>query len=227
MAAMADSPPPPPKPSASAAPDPATAPPDGGGEPAASGPAPGRESAAATRRGLLRWLLKPLRTTLGLLLALVILFEEWGWAPLQRAMAWIGALPVLRQIERWIASLPPYGALALFLLPSAMLLPIKLLALWLIGQGHAGPGLTVIVAAKLAGTAILARLFALTQPALMRLAWFARLYMRWVTFKNELLARVRASAGWKLAHALADQARALARSLALAGTRLWRRWQGD
>jgi hypothetical protein len=176
---------------------------------------------------LLRWLLTPLRTSLGLLLAFVILFEEWGWAPLQRAMAWIGSLPVLRQIERWIAGLPPYGALALFILPSATLLPIKLLALWLIGQGHAGLGVSVIIAAKVAGTAILARLFALTQPALMRLAWFARLYTRWVTFKTDLLTRVRASAGWRLAHALAEQARALARSLAQAGARLWRSWQGD
>ena len=176
---------------------------------------------------MLRRLLTPLRTALGLLLALVILFEEWGWAPLQRAMAWIGALPVLRQIERWIASLPPYGALALFVLPSLALLPIKLLALWLIGQGHAGLGLTVIIAAKLAGTAILARLFALTQPALMRLTWFARIYTRWVAFKNELITRARASAGWKLAHAVAEQALALARSLAQAGARVWRSWQGE
>jgi hypothetical protein len=32
------------------------------------------------------------------LLALVILFEEWGWEPLQRALARLGRLPVLRQI---------------------------------------------------------------------------------------------------------------------------------
>ncbi|MFM2120185.1 MAG: hypothetical protein RL722_1653, partial [Pseudomonadota bacterium] len=150
---------------------------------------------------------------LGLLLALVLLFEEWGWGPLQRAMAWLGRLPVLRQIEAWIARLPPYGALALFLLPSVSLLPIKLLALWLIGQGHAGLGLSVIVAAKLAGTAILARLFALTQPALMRLAWFARLFTRWMAFKDALLARARASAAWRAAVALRAQLSAAARSV--------------
>ncbi|MEY2654855.1 MAG: hypothetical protein RLZZ524_1883, partial [Pseudomonadota bacterium] len=186
MAVMAHRPPPPPDPGVSASPDPARPPAEGRSHPAAEGPACGRPSGPATRSGLLRWLLTPLRTALGLLLALVILFEEWGWAPLQRAMAWIGALPVLRQVERWIAGLPPYGALALFVAPSAALLPIKLLALWLIGQGHAGLGLGVIIAAKLAGTAILARLFALTQPALMRLAWFARLYTRWVAFKDTL-----------------------------------------
>ncbi|MEY4750748.1 MAG: hypothetical protein RIQ60_2962 [Pseudomonadota bacterium] len=162
-------------------------------------------------RRLLRLAFKPLRWALGLLLALLILFEEWGWGPLQRAMAWLGRLPLLRQIEAWIARLPPYGALAIFVLPSLTLLPIKLLALWLIGRGHAGLGLAVIVAAKLAGTAVLARLFALTQPALMQLAWFARLHARWMHFKNDLLARVRASAPWRAAQAAASAGRAFAR----------------
>ena len=60
-------------------------------------------------------------------LALFILFEEWGWAPISRLMARIGNLPVFRQIEALIKRLPPYAALALFLVPTLMLLPIKLL----------------------------------------------------------------------------------------------------
>jgi hypothetical protein len=172
-------------------------------------------------RRLLRLATRPVRFILGLLLALVILFEEWGWGPLQRAMAWLGGLPVLRRIEAWIARLPPYGALAIFLLPSLTLLPIKLLALWFISQGHAGLGLSVIVIAKLAGTAVLARLFSLTQPALMTLAWFARLHGRWVIFKDELLARVRASAPWRAAHAVAEATRALARQIAQRVRRLF------
>ncbi|MFM2066040.1 MAG: hypothetical protein RLZZ584_949 [Pseudomonadota bacterium] len=175
----------------------------------------GPPAAGSLWRRTLRLTLRPLRFGLGLLLALVILFEEWGWGPLQRAMAWIGRLPVLRQIEAWIARLPPYGALALFLLPSTALLPVKLAALWLIGHGHAGLGLGVIVAAKLAGTAVLARLFSLTQPALMQLTWFARLHRRWIAFKDGLLARVRASAPWRAARAGIAATRAAARRLVL------------
>jgi hypothetical protein len=88
------------------------------------------------------------------LLALLILFEEWGWEPLQRALAWIGRLPGLRWVERRIQALPPYAALALFLLPTAMLLPVKLLALWLIGQGKVWAGTLVILGAKVVGTAM-------------------------------------------------------------------------
>jgi len=136
------------------------------------------------------------------LLALLILFEEWGWDPLQRALAWVGRLPGLRWLEARIRALPPYAALTLFLLPTAMLLPVKLLALWLIGQGKVLSGTLVILSAKVLGTAIVARLFALTQPALMQLAWFARLFTRWMSWKEALLAQVRASWPWRLGRVL-------------------------
>jgi hypothetical protein len=151
------------------------------------------------------WLLFPLRllkALIGWILALVILFEEWGWEPLQRVLARIGAWPGLRWIERRVQRLPPYGALALFGLPALLLLPVKLGALWLIGQGQVVAGALVIVAAKLVGTAIVARLFTLTRPALMRLLWFAQLHARWTRWKNALLASVRATWAWRAARVL-------------------------
>ncbi|MES2958808.1 MAG: hypothetical protein V4792_11500 [Pseudomonadota bacterium] len=142
---------------------------------------------------MLRWL----RRGLEALLALLILFEEWGWEPLRRAFAALARLPPLAWIERRIAALPPAAALAVFIAPTLLLLPVKLGALWLIGLGHAGLGLALIVLAKLVGTALIARLFQLTQPALMQLAWFASLYGRWGVWKAVLLARVRASWAWR------------------------------
>ena len=132
------------------------------------------------------------------LIALVILFEEGGWEPRQRAIAWVARLPPLAWVERRIAALPPYAALAVFALPTLLLLPVKLAALWLIGKGKASLGVAVIVIAKIVGTALLARLFKLTQPALMRLAWFSHWYARWTAWKEGLLARVRASWVWRV-----------------------------
>jgi len=163
---------------------------------------------------LIKTLLAPLRWLARLLLALVILFEEWGWVPLQRAMAWLGRLPLLRQIEAGIRRLPPYAALALLLLPTLVIVPIKLVALLLISQGRAVLGIGVILLAKLVGTAVLARLFVLSQPALMRLGWFARLYAQWTAWKQALLDWVRASLLWR-------QARALRRLV----RRRWRAWR--
>lgn len=143
------------------------------------------------------------------LLALLILFEEWGWEPLQRLMARIGRLPVLRRLEALITRLPPRAALAVLLLPTLLLLPVKLLALWLIGQGKALLGGVVIVLAKLVGTALVARLFTLTQPALMTMPWFARLYGRWTAWKAALLARVRASWAWRVGRVFKRRVRRL------------------
>ena len=130
-------------------------------------------------------------------LALVILFEEWGWEPLAALMARIARWPVFAWVERRIRALPSYAALAVFALPWLALLPIKLGALALIGQGRPVLGAAVIVVAKLVGTAVLARLFALTRPALMRLAWFASAYARWSGWKTATFAWVRASWAWR------------------------------
>src|SRR3954468_7581640 len=102
--------------------------------------------------------------------ALLLLFEEWGWEALAGIVARLAKLPFFAWLERGIRRLPPYGALAAFAAPAVMLIPVKLLALWLIGAGHGMLGVAVLVAAKIAGTAIVARLFELTQPTLMQLA---------------------------------------------------------
>ena len=148
--------------------------------------------------------MKPLTTVfrraLGVVIALVVLFEEWGWEPLQRLMARIARLPGLRQLEDMVAGLPPWAALIVVLLPSFLLVPVKLFALWLIGVGKGGLGLTVIVVAKIIGTAVVARLFTLTRPALKRLLWFDAIYGRWVAWKESVIARVRLSWAWRVGH---------------------------
>ncbi len=109
---------------------------------------------------------------------------------------------MLRQIEAWIGHLRPRAALCVFALPAVALLPVKLVALWLFGGGHAVSGIALLLAAKLAGTALVARLFVLTLPALMQIGWFARWYPRWKHWKDDLLQRVRASAPWQMARHL-------------------------
>lgn len=111
-------------------------------------------------------------------------------------------MPVIRHLETLLKRLPPRWAFGVLLLPSLLILPIKLLAVWLVAEGRVTLGVAVIIAAKLGGTALLAWLFQLIQPALMQLPWFARLYARWTAWKAELLAWVRASAVWRTARAI-------------------------
>ncbi len=135
--------------------------------------------------------------TIGPVLALLLIFEEWGWEPLARLMGYLARLPLWARMESFIRRLPPYGALVAFFVPALMLLPVKLLALYWIGNGHTVLGVVVVISAKMVGTAAVARLFALTQPALMQLAWFARLYGRWMPWKNALIARFKSTAVWR------------------------------
>ena len=138
-----------------------------------------------------------------------MLFEEWGWEPLAAGFAALGRLPVWRQLERLIIRLPPWAALLAFGVPVLALIPVKLLALFLLGQGHIGTGLGLILAAKLAGTAVAARLFQLTQPALMRIKWFARAYVPWKKWKDHKLRQVRTSSPWRLGRRIRHRARLL------------------
>ena len=98
------------------------------------------------------------------------------------------------RLEAAVRALPPWAALLVFLVPVLMLLPVKLLALFLLGRGHATSAVLLLVGAKLAGTAIVARLFQLVEPALMRIPLFARWYPRWKQWKDRVLAYVRQSA---------------------------------
>jgi hypothetical protein len=131
--------------------------------------------------------------------ALLLLFEEWGWEPLAALLARLAKLPFFAWLERRIRALPPYAALAIFFVPALMLVPVKLAALFLIAHEHGWLGLSVLVAAKVVGTAIVARLFALTQPTLMQLAWFARWYPRWKSWKDRIMEEVRGSPAWQAA----------------------------
>lgn len=108
----------------------------------------------------------PLLALVGLLLA----YEEIQWR-LSFVYAWLGKLPLLRQLENWVRRLPPYGALALIGAPTLVITPIKFLAVYWIAMGHPVSGVASIIAAKAAGTAFVARVFLLTQPALMSIGW--------------------------------------------------------
>ena len=133
------------------------------------------------------------------ILAIVLLFEEWGWEPLARLMTRLARLPVWAQVERAITRLPRWAALLVFVVPWALLLPVKLLALWLFANSQKALGMALLLGAKVLGTAILARLFQLTQPTLMKFEFFAKWYPRWKLWKDGLLMRIRQSEPWQWA----------------------------
>ena len=139
--------------------------------------------------------------------AVILFFEEWGWRPLTALAAWIARWPPLARLEAAIRRTSPRVALGLFVVPALLLVPVKLAALWLIGNRHATLGIVVIVAAKLIGTAFVGRLFILVETQLMAFAWFARGLGWWRATRERVLSALRQSAFWRSGRAMRRMAR--------------------
>ena len=150
--------------------------------------------------------------------ALFVLFEEWGWRPLSDALARLTKYAAFAKAERWIASLPPYGALLVFALPTTLLLPLKFVALWLLSNGRVTTATALFIVAKIVSTALIARIFTLTKPALMQIEWFARAYAWFVPWKDSFFAAIRTSWAWRYGRIVKTR-------IGLEMKRGWRRWR--
>jgi len=172
----------------------------------------------------------PLITALNIIAALIILFEEWGWRPLSDLIAGLARYAPVAALERWIAGLPPFAALIVIALPTTLLLPLKFVAVWLLANGHIATATLLFLATKIASTALIARIFILTKPNLMQIAWFARAYNWFIPWQDALFAEIRSSWVWRYGRMLKTRIRL---DTSRAWTRvkphvseLWRRWTG-
>ena len=110
-------------------------------------------------------------------------------------------------LERHIRAARPRVALALFLVPALLLVPVKLAALWLIQEGRATLGIALILAAKVIGTAFVGRLFILVETQLMTFPWFVRCIHWWRATRDRVMAALRRSVVWRIARAFRRVAR--------------------
>jgi hypothetical protein len=161
---------------------------------------------------------EPIIVVLQFAAALILLFEEWGWRPLVELLGRLSRFALWARLERLIAGLPPYGALAVLALPTSLLLPLKFVAIYLLAQGHAVSAGALFVAAKIASTALIARIFILTKPALMRIGWFAYAYDWLMPWKEALFAEIRASWAWRYGRMVKTRVR-------LEAKQAWGRWK--
>jgi hypothetical protein len=145
-----------------------------------------------------RLLWRLLRGLLLMLAALWFLFEEFGWHPLAAFLGRFARWGPWARLEGRVAALPPRRALFVFMVPVALLLPVKLLAVELIHGGRPVAGLLVILAAKLTGTAIGGRIFLLTRPQLMQIRRFARLMAWWRLTRRSVRRAIEASRSWRV-----------------------------
>ena len=123
------------------------------------------------RTELKRLLMMPL-AALGVLAMLV---EEFLWDMLVAFGNFLGSLETLHEVEARLKALPPPAASFALLAPVALIFPVKLLAVYTMATGHFGLGLLVLLSAKIIGTALVARIYTLCEPALLTMHWFVRI----------------------------------------------------
>ena len=106
--------------------------------------------------------------------AVVLLFEEWLWEKSTAVAARLGRLPLLSDLESWIRRRDRWAALALFVAPVVVIYPFKALALYAMARGYVTGGMTAFILAKLVATALFARLYQLTEHAIIQFRWVRR-----------------------------------------------------
>ncbi len=147
------------------------------------------------------------------LAAAVFLIEEAIWDWTAAVMARLGALRAVHAVEQRISALPSRWAFLAFIVPSAIFVPAKLLGLHAIAMGHWLVGSAIFLAAKVAGFALFSRIFTLTRPALMRLAWFARLYAWVMGYRNRIHAFLDSWAAYQRVRAILSGLKSALRKL--------------
>ncbi len=133
-------------------------------------------------------MLKRLARPFWLILAALFLAEAWLWDRLTDFGRWLRAWLPFEAFKAWaaarIATLPPWAALLLFIIPVMLVQPIKFASLWLILRGHFVLGALGFVGIKIVGFGAVAFLFDLTRDKLLSIRWFAWAYGNVVWLRN-------------------------------------------
>jgi hypothetical protein len=126
----------------------------------------------------MRRLLRPL----WILLALVFLVEAWLWshlAPIVARVVGLFTFPALKaRLAAWLERLPPAVTLVVFVVPMLLVLPMKLLGVWMLARGSWLGALAVLALAKVVSVGITAFIFQVVKPKLLQLRWFCWVYQR-------------------------------------------------
>ena len=176
----------------------------------------------------MHWLKRLLTPPLIVLASLVIWCEETIWIWLKRLTSLIAIIPFVRWLESQIIRLPASLIIVVFLLPLVSLFPLKLLAIYWLTRGHWVASFALIAAAKILGTAVVARMYVVCKPQLMTIAWFCWLHNWFVATRDRMYAALHALPIYQRARALLLSIRLRAKVLIrrIKGPRgIWFRWR--
>lgn len=134
--------------------------------------------------------------------ATIVFVEETLLRYLGRAMAALAKWPPIARLEGWLRGLPPWAAIMVFVAPSLLVIPIKLAAVWFALHHRYGLSIVSLVAGKMLATALVARLYQVLRPTLIRIEWYLRAETWLFHWRDRLYGFVRALPAWQRAKAM-------------------------
>ena len=111
-----------------------------------------------------------------LLLAVILIMEEWLWEGLSALGRWLAYHLGLTRFELWLAQTSPYQALMAISIPILLVTPLNIAAFWLLANGLILQGIGLEIVAKLLGTLFVARFFTLTKQQVLTFRLIASVY---------------------------------------------------
>jgi hypothetical protein len=138
---------------------------------------------------------------------IVVLVDDAFRAAVVPAVRALARLHLVQRIEAAVAGLPPYAVLALFLVPLAILEPLKIYGLFLFGEGRFVAGILVFVVAKVVGLGLAERLFAIGRDKLLSIRWFAACHRRVLGIRDVVHDWLETTAFWPKAKLLVARVR--------------------
>lgn len=141
-------------------------------------------------------------------LAIFLLFEEWLWDVLTTLGRKLSVWLHLERFEEWLRKTSPKMALVAFAIPLLIVTPLNLIALGMIAHGKILHGVLLEIVAKLIGTVLIARVFALTRAQLLTLRWFKVMYDTITGWLEWAHVRIRATWAYQRAKKLKQEVKA-------------------
>jgi hypothetical protein len=121
--------------------------------------------------------------------AIYFVIDALALSILKPLLRQIANLKLFRFIASWIASLSPYPTLALFVIPLALLEPVKPFSAYLISSGQLINGVEVLVLGEVLKIIIVERIFYIGRDKLMTIkefAWAYNFISAWLTWAQAL-----------------------------------------
>jgi len=139
--------------------------------------------------------------------AAVVFVEQVLLRYLNMMMVAVARWPPIARLEGWLMTLPPWAAVLTFAMPSIIILPVKVSALWFAAHHRFALATAAVVLGKIMATAIVARLYRILRPTMMQLRWFAWADTKFFAWRDWAYAFVKSLPAWQEAKALVQRAR--------------------